>query len=426
MRPRAVNRGVSPALAELLADLGVDSTAARLVRHIWTRPGDYLVLPGADQPQLMVPCIRAAGVMLRERRARGLRAKAVKHGAAAGLSSGLAGRLPLLRLQLPEPGLGHLVTWITDTDTDTDWALEPGTPCGPYAVGILLGPPRANRKPVLRIFAADGSTWGYAKVGISELTNALVRREADALAEVSRWPLTRVQAPHIRKAGTFGGREVLATSPLATTRSNRQPTALPVEPTRELFSVYAQHDVPLHAAPAMAKPVHLDSREAALIEALADRVMAIIGNDRVPLGASHGDWTPWNLAWTGDQTDPVLAAWDWERAGVGVPQGHDVVHFESAKVRVDNPGTAEADLLTALPARLAACGLDPFLTRHLLTTYLITIGRRYAADLAREPVPPLARRLAWVIDLLDREAARLELDRPTTVCGGTDRRGGDQ
>jgi hypothetical protein len=397
---------LSPALSDLLEGLGLDVTNAQLGWRAATVPGDYLVLPSAHRPQLLVPCVPSAGVMIRERRARGLRAKVLKKAIGSTLGWGLAGYLPLLRLNLGQPELADLLDWITETEA------RPGTGTGsPYTAGILVGPPRANRKPVLRIFAATGHTWGYAKVGINELTNALVRRESDALAEVSTWTLTTLRAPTVLKAGVFAGHRVLATSPMATSGADRQPAALPVEPTRELFSLHARHDVPLRAAPALAKPSSVGSRREAEIEVLADRLMSVLGDHLIPLGASHGDWTPWNLAWTTSGGSRILEAWDWERASVGVPQGHDVIHFEAAKVHGDSPASATADLLARLPSQLAACGIDPALTRPLLATYLLAVGRRYAADLDVGHVAPLAHRLTWVTDLLGREVARLELDR---------------
>lgn len=397
------NPSLPTELVDLLASLGVAADQAQLTRRPATGTAAFFVLPSVDRPQLLVPCIPAAGVMIRERRARGVRAKVIKRTVATGLASGAADRLPVRKLAIAGSALGDLLDWITSDDTD----LLPGAGAL-FTVGVLVGPPRANRKPVLRIFDSAGETWGYAKVGVNDLTNALVRREAEALAEVNSWPLSILRAPVVLKAGDFAGRAVLATSPLAAAGAARQPTALPVEPTRELFLLHAEHDVPLRAAPAMAPPTTVVSPAAARIEALAERLLAVVGDERIPLGASHGDWTPWNMAWTGSGPDAVLEAWDWERAATGVPQGHDVVHFEASKVRVDDPGSAESELLRHLPARLAASGIDATLASRLLPSYLITIGRRYAADLALEHVAPLSRRLDWVTDLLDRHVSTLE------------------
>jgi len=392
-------------LVALLLGLGVDPADARLHRRRSARGSDFLVLPSLDRPQLLVPFVEGAGVMVRERRARGVRARVSKGTVATGLDSGLLDRLPLLRLNVQSPAFDDLLTWITADPSA-------GRSAAPYTAGIMVGPPRANRKPVLRIFAPTGETWGYAKVGVNELTDALVRREANALAEVTAWGLRTVRAPGVLRAGVYDGREILATSPLAATGADRQPTALPVEPTREIFLTQATYDIPLRAAAALSAPATVATPAAHDVEALAERLLAVIGDERIPLGAAHGDWTPWNMAWADSGPDAILEAWDWERLATEVPQGHDVVHFEAAKVRVDEPGSAEETFLRTLPAKLAACGVDPALSSRLLATYLVGIGRRYAADLALEAVPALSRRLGWVSDLLAREVTRLELDNP--------------
>lgn len=411
---RSPSAGLPHALVEVLIGLGIDPADAHLRRHRSPSAADYLVLPSPARPQLLVPCIRPAGVMIGERRARGLRARISKRAVATGLGSGLTDRLPLLRLNLKGTALDDLLSWITAESTAASL---------PLSAGVMLGPPRANRKPVLRIFSGTGATWGYAKIGVNGLTDELIHREAEALQEVAGWRLTRVRAPQVLKAGQYGGREVLATSPLAAAGAHRQPTALPVEPTRELFLLHAEYSTPLRAARALSTPTSVTTPAAVAVEVLAERLLAKIGHDRIPLGAAHGDWTPWNMAWTGSSATAVLDVWDWERASIGVPQGHDVVHFEAAKVRVDDPGSAEADLLRALPSRLAACGIDPALSSRLLTSYLVVVGRRYAADLALEAVPALSRRLAWVTDLLSREIDRLDGQRPSPPRGDARLRG---
>lgn len=392
-------------LAQLLSSLGVPPQSAHLGKSLTPAAGDYLVLPSPDRPQLLVPCVPAAGVIIAERRAAGLRAKTIKTAFSKAMSSGVANRLPLTRLSLDEPGLSTLIAWITSTDP----SQRPG-----YSAGILVGPPRANRKPVLRVFTPDGVTWGYAKLGLNDLTDALISRETDALRSVAEWDLRRVRAPQILKAGVFGGHQVLATSPLATeSGGTRQPSALPVEPTREIFQVQAQYDVPLRAAPALATPATVATPSGRAIEALATRLLEVVGDDLIPLGAGHGDWTPWNMAWAKAGSTEMLEAWDWERAALGVPQGHDVVHFEVAKIGVGERNSGERDVLAALPARLAACGIDSTLTGRLLASYLVVIGRRYAGDLALEHVASLNRRLDWVITLLERQVT--ELERAATI-----------
>jgi hypothetical protein len=46
----------------------------------------------------------------------------------------------------------------------------------------------------------------------------------------------------------------------------------------------------------------------------------------LPLGLSHGDWVPWNLAVRHDGDGPALVAWDWEYGATDAPLGLDDVH----------------------------------------------------------------------------------------------------
>ncbi len=403
MSNRAQN--LPPELTEVLTSLGIDPADARLTRKPPARPTDYLALPSASRPRFLVPCLPAAGAMVSERRADRLGGKLFKRGFAIALTSGAAGRMPLTRLVLTSTEIPALLGWLTGSD--------PATVSTHYCAGVLLGPPRANRKPVLRVFALDGSTWGYAKVGINELTDALIRRETEALRSAARWGLTTIRPPRILKAGTFNNREVLATSALAGIGSSRQPKALPVEPTRELFTLNQQLDVRVRDAPGLGQPASVSSPAGARIEGLAERLLATIGDEFLPLGTAHGDWAPQNMAWSRVQADgaggpETLDVWDWERSSAGVPQGHDVIHFELSKVWVGKRDSGETEILAALPARLAACGIDPALSTRLLATYLVMVGRRYAGDLALEHVSGVDLRLTWVIDLLGRCVAELE------------------
>ena len=55
-------------------------------------------------------------------------------------------------------------------------------------------------------------------------------------------------------------------------------------------------------------------------------------NGPLPLGAWHGDWTPWNMS----RRRGRLQLWDWERFETGVPLGLDRCHYGvNAVVRRD-------------------------------------------------------------------------------------------
>ena len=56
-------------------------------------------------------------------------------------------------------------------------------------VGVLLGTRRANQKPVLQVFARDGRSLGYAKIGHNDLTAGW------SGARLRRWPRSAAARP---------------------------------------------------------------------------------------------------------------------------------------------------------------------------------------------------------------------------------------
>lgn len=366
-------------LVSILGELGLSPQGAVLARG--PRGGaEFLCLPSVAKPQLLVPLHPAAADLVIDRRSRRRISRWAKRGTAGLVRSGLLGRLPVVRLCVDDPALQELIAWTT------------GRPDA--LVGVLAGPPRANRKPVLRLLSTEGTTLAYVKVGATPLTQALVRTEAGALRGLAGAGLTGLRLPSVVRTGQWRGRELLVTTPLASGPAARQPARLPVSATRTLFTHGGRDDLPLHATAPFAGPPSPSSA----LEASGRELLALFGDRRCATGASHGDWTPWNMA-LGE--DGVLDVWDWERYADDTPAGLDIVHFEASRVRADDDFAATDAFLARLPDRLGECGVERESHRLLLATYLFGIGRRYAADLAQLHASRAARRLAWVTRLLD-------------------------
>ena len=64
-------------------------------------------------------------------------------------------------------------------------AAELGRPLHELVVGVHLGPPRANRKPVLAVADRHGTLLAFAKCGVDPLTDRLVAHEAAALRHLA-------------------------------------------------------------------------------------------------------------------------------------------------------------------------------------------------------------------------------------------------
>jgi hypothetical protein len=386
------------AVTPILTAVGLDPETATWSRRPHATADSWLVLPSPRRPRLLVPCAPGGADLVRHRLADGVRARIARRAAVAALGrSGAA--LPLLRLRIDDRRVAELKEW-----------LAPGL--GVASLGVLLGPPRANRKPVLVVLDASGRPHCYAKVGGTALTRALVQGEAEHLHRVAGLGLQRVRAPRVLRAGSWNGLDVLVTSALTAPASGRHPTTLPVEATRDLLRRLVRVDVPLAHAPFLHPGLFTAPTPPGLptLERLRTRLLDAVGDRRLPLAASHGDWTPWNMAVADDGT---LDTWDWERFSVDTAQGLDVVHFCASAVDHEDPGRAEQLLVRDLPRLLAACGVDPRLSRPLLCAYLLHLAGRYSRDLELEPACDVERRMRWATRLLVDQITLLEHEETT-------------
>ncbi len=358
------------------------------------RAAQWLVLPGASRPRLLVPVgVRPAARMLTRHGDRP-GARAVRAALAAGVRTGLLERGPVLRVVVDAaPGApslpGHLAPVLGDG----------------LVLGALLGTPRVNRKPVLQVFDPAGRTVAFVKVGHDERTRWLVRREAGVLARLDQARLARVELPRVLHAGTFGALDVLVLSPLASSQQQGRHGVVPppLEAMAELAGTAGRARSPLGAGPYGERLRRLadgattsgQRRAAGLVRAVLERH----GDEEVDLGAWHGDWAPWNMGWS----DGRLQLWDWERYAEGVPVGFDLVHFLGQRVRHDRPGlrAAEQGLLAALPGLLPALGVPAGRCRLTVLLYLLELAARFLApeDGSAGTGHPRAR---WALDLAER------------------------
>jgi hypothetical protein len=275
-------------------------------------------------------------------------------------------------------------------------------------VSLYVGPPRANRKPVLQALTPAGEIAGFVKVGITPLTRDLVRAEAAALAFLGPAALTRIRVPRLLFHGQWQGHEVLV---------------------QEAFSgsAHASGMADLSGAMAELAQVHgvtrlgaadspywsgLRARLAALRQHPAAGVLLDVQDRLTPaargitlaFGSWHGDWTPWNMT----TADGCLLVWDWERFTTGVPVGYDAVHFRlQSAIRGGTPGEAAADAaLTGAADILSPLGVDRSSAPMVAMMYLMEIGARFLHDGQAEAGARLGRLDSWLLPVLRRHAAQ--------------------
>ena len=369
---------------------------------------EFLVLPNEARAVLLLPRRprRAAAAALRHYKASAVgRRRLAFRGLALAAQLGLADVLPQRIAIGPAPGAAY--------------ADEPDANVVAYLRKVLdrdvvaslrIGPPRANRKPVLELLSPRGELIGFAKVGITELTRELVRAEAAALDELKGAGLTRLEVPRLIHHGQWREHEVLVQAAL---RGSGRPvtSAMLTSAMAELATAQGVSILPAGQSGywrgLRSRLEACGDREpaAALLQIMAD-LQATADTTSLAFGSWHGDWTPWNMAFSGGR----VLVWDWERFETGVPIGFDAVHYQ-LQGAVDRSGAgaqsaAEAALFTA-PMTLGPLGVRPGSAVFVAALYLIEIAARYTCDGAAEAGARLGDVSTWLLPPLSRYAERL-------------------
>jgi Phosphotransferase enzyme family len=363
---------------------------------------NFALVPGLRRPPLLVPAdqrVAAAAVHhfsgQRSRAAR-LTTKIFSLFLAGGFGDAvLCGRI---RVNAPA-GAKTIETYLTDVLRRD------------ILVSMYLGPPRANRKPVLQLLTPAGEPVAFAKVGINPLTCRLVRDERAALARMGQAGLG-ISVPRVLHHDQWRGLEVLVVS-VVPAWLRHQP--LPQGRLVAAMNAVAQMDG-LRSEP-LSDSAHLQRLreqlagadkgpdQAALMWAL-DALAARMGRTALIYGTWHGDWAPWNMA----STKRGLLLWDWERLTPGVPVGFDALHYRlqtELGPRHRDPLTAATAIPGSAAQLLAPFGIaaeQAWLTGIL---YLAELATRYLVDRQASAGAQNGAPGTWLVPAITGEVARL-------------------
>jgi len=306
-----------------------------------------------------------------------------------GVSSGVLSLLPVWRIVPHADGTG---------ESSIQGYVRARLPAA-ATVGALLGPPRANAKPVLRIFDDTGRTIAFGKVGHTDLAGALVRHEHQVLQDLRGAGFTHLEPPKVLHCGSWRGMDVLLLEALGSSDRAEPSWELPASAMYEL----AEHAGVTSAAVGDSSYLHrLRERGAALppaspVHGCLEVVTRRTAHTQVSFGRWHGDWAPWNM---GSGSDPV-PLWDWERSQVDVPLGFDVVHFILQEEFKDRAGARAA--VSAVRERSSAVLSRWYGDREQVDAtvllYLCEILTRYVADGGADPAPALRTRIETIITM---------------------------
>ena len=368
------------------------------VRSTWVpRPAatDYLAVPTSAAPRLLVP-IGAPGadrLLFRFGGSRRVRAARKMLGFAA--RTGALRWLPVPRLRVTQDPVG------------IEAHLE-GVFDQPVRIGVMLGPPRANLKPVLQVFAASGEVLGFAKVGPTPTTEALLATEATTLRWLAQHPVPGLAAPRVIDYDTWRAVPILVQSPLSMAQSGRSPTSLPADQLAGLAVSGGVSSSPLEGSPFWTRVREVGDARWHDLDASAFRRLrdTIDTHTEVSLGAWHGDFGPWNAA-AGPER---LEVWDWERFEDDVPIGLDGAHY---RVQVElMRGADPTECWTAMKADVAEIVKRADVLADVPVTaacYILAIWRRYRMVTSDAETPALRKRVTWLCGLADVASASLSV-----------------
>jgi hypothetical protein len=382
-------------LALLYPDCSTDDPASPKV-------AEYLVIPDARRPKLLVPMGSrrvAVAAVRRFTEPQSRMAKLKRDAVVMALRSGAWPALLRDRVRLSGESDDSIDNYLCET-----LGAE-------LSLSVHIGPARANRKPVLQLLDPNGKTIGFAKLGTGPLTRRLVRAETAALTALSHVKLATVTVPTVLHAGQWRGHQVLVQSPLPIWQQREPLTSRRlVEAMLEVASACGITQGWLATSPYWAE---LRSRLAQLSDhedgvALgnaARRLVEHCSDLGMRYGAWHGDWAPWNMANVAD----TLLVWDWERFTPGVPLGFDALHHDLQK-RLQagvEPREAVEQTVRNAGGLLSHFSVVPDTAEITALLYLVDLAARYLADRQAESGARLGVLGTWLLPVLVERVGRL-------------------
>lgn len=292
--------------------------------------------------------------------------------------TGAASQLPMWRFdELPTPTERQFHAWV-------DASLG-----SPYRVGlVLIGPKRANRKPVVMLTNSHGDLNGVVKVGYNRVTRPLVQAEAAALRQVAGILAGTIHVPGLIAAGRVGDSEMLLMEPLPAVDSVRQRVS-----RRTLLEVIravagAQSGGEARLTDSLVHPRMTPLRT------VGARIAA--RTEGVSRGSAHGDLHAGNLAVA---TDGLPALWDWERWSLGLPVGFDLLHYDLQSWITSGeltPAAAARKLVDSAADILGPLDVHAEIAPDIARDYLVRLAARYVSDAQDEAGSQLGAVEDWL------------------------------
>jgi hypothetical protein len=281
----------------------------------------FLLIPNATRPRLLVPAApsaAAAGAMRRYSSALSLAETASRTAVSVLLRAGGAA------------AFRDRITVSTRGESIEDHLSS--VLGQPVVCSLSVGTERANRKPVLQVFDRSGTCIAFVKVGTSPFTERLLEFEHQHLRALAAHRLPPyLLVPEVLWFGRWQGLAVLVVTdlrPSIRSTVGRSDMPAPLEAMQDFAASFRSEPAPLTEMTLWQdaltiRDVLKDEPAASQYRVALEVIESYAGDERLPVGAWHGDWTPWNMGWRGKH----LVLWDWERFQIGAPFGLDAIHY---------------------------------------------------------------------------------------------------
>lgn len=197
------------------------------------------------------------------------------------------------------------------------------------AFSISFGTPGLHRKPAIQILNRNGEILCYAKVGWNQVTNNLVKHEADILEGFEASLCSSFSVPRVIFSGWWNARFLcIQTAPEGEVKPPpKEMNSQYLMAIKELASFHKRSVSLLESAfwPRVLNRIEniSNSYYRRISQDGARKAEGCLGNTKLPFHLRHGDFAPWNVK----LADGRLFLFDWEYCGREAPAGWDLFHF---------------------------------------------------------------------------------------------------
>lgn len=324
----------------------------------------YLVLPHTRRPRLLLPvepavARRAVGAYRGLRTARAeIWSRAIR--ASVLTTPAVSGRLGRLDVHAPVDAPRLLPMLAQALEADRVYAM------------LAVRRPEPVSKPTVAVLDPAGRPLGYAKVGRSALTDAMVRNEAATLTALGgRLPM--IEVPRVTGTLQWLGHPVALLEPLPS--GARRCSLPPFSMAPVLWAVAASGRIeerPLEGASyhrRLQERIDRCGSVDADLARLLDRWRrhAVQDTTNLRFGRSHGDWVSWNLG----RFRGRFVVWDWERSQPDAPVGFDACHWYFQRARETHDVDSAVEAVLTIAPRLPEVGALAGTGRQVAEAYLL-------------------------------------------------------